>query len=458
MLKAVLCLLLFLALTFEDSQFFGSGLFHTPMVYAEPFFRGNPLNAWDLSIAFAGLLALFRAGSLRQQVRPLNLSLLLAVFAMLALTAWGALRGGDLRMAYFQLSALLRMFLLFPVLLAVFRTLGDLRLLALTVAAAALYRAVACILSHRFFLRQVGLIQWPEYMTDHHDSVLWVTVVIGALLYGAARLRARTLAALTLPTVLILLAVHYNDRRLAWLQLASGLLLTLVVMPRGRLRRRLGRWALLGAPLVALYLAVGWHASASVFAPVRQVRSLMEASGDESNRYRELENAGLVVTLQRTLFLGTGFGHPFEELADDYSAGMAAIWAEYRFIPHNSLLGLVSAAGVLGFPAIWAFLPVMAFLAARSRALARRPLEVALSSVGFAFPLVYGLQAVGDMGLQSFKANVLLACSLAATARLSVLSGAWPTRRSRVRRDRSGPAAAREPATSPSQPAPPEAT
>jgi hypothetical protein len=336
-------------------------------------------------------------------------------------------------MAYFQLSALLRMLLLFPIVLAVFRSLRDLRTLAMTVAAAALYRAVSCILSHRFFLQHVDTIEWPEYMTDHHDSVLWVTVLIGLLLYLVSRPRATTLLALALPTAIMLLAVHYNDRRLAWLQLVGGLLLALLAMPRGSSRRRLGRWAIAGAPLLALYLVVGWQRSGAVFAPVRQIRSMMDGASDASNRYRQLENAGLIVTLQRTRFLGTGFGHRFEEVAHDYSAGMEAVWSEYRYIPHNSLLGLVSASGVAGFPAIWAFFPVGAFLAARTRALARRPLDVALSSVAFAFPFVYGIQAVGDMGLQSFKANVLLACGLATTSRLAVLSGAWPLRRARSR-------------------------
>jgi hypothetical protein len=98
-------------------------------------------------------------------------------------------------------------------------------------------------------------------------------------------------------------------------------------------------------------------------------------------------------------------------------------------MPHNSVLGLAAFAGALGFPVVWCFLPVGAFLAARALAFAQRPVEQVLASVGFVYPFVYGVQAFGDVGLQSVKANVLLACTLAIGARLAVLTGAWPVRR-----------------------------
>jgi hypothetical protein len=428
-----MCVLLFLVLTVEDRIVFGSGHWHTIMQYAEPLFRGNPVNAWDLAVALVIFLSAIRAGRWSAQVWPLNLAVAASGAMLLGLVGWGVLRGGDLRMSYFQLSAVLRLFLVFPAATLVFRSRRDLLLLGATVSAAALYRALACLLGHRFFLQNLGVIKWPEYITDHHDSVLWASVLIGLAALFLSRPRLPTGIVVLALAPPLLLAVHYNDRRLAWLQLIGGLGLTYLSLPRGSVRRRLNYWGTIAVPLIILYCAVGWGRSGLVFEPVRQVRSMLTTEGDDSNTYRVLENAGLVVTLQRSRLLGTGFGHPFTEISGRYSGGMASIWSEYRFTPHNSVLGLASIAGIFGFPVVWAFLPVGAFLAARARSLAHGATEQTLSAVAFAYPFVYGVQAFGDMGLQSLKANVLLACTLAASSRLAVLTGAWPDRPRRRR-------------------------
>lgn len=429
-MKTLTCLLLFAALTYEDSTF-GSGSFHTVLAFQEPLFAGNPLKPWDVAVILVGLASLVRPKNWRQQVAPLNLALLGCTAGLLMMVGWGVARGGDLRMAYFQLAGLLRMLLLYPVVQAVFRTPRDLGMLALAILAAALYRGAACIAGHRFFLANLGTIEWPEYITDHHDSVLWTLVVIGLVSFLLARHRFSTALLVAPIATVILLGIHYNERRLAWLQLVGGLGLALLLMPPGRVRRRMSRWAVIAAPLVLVYVAVGWGRPGAVFAPVRQISSMFDTQTDDSNIYRDLENAGVIVTLQRTRALGTGFGHRFEEISDRYSGGMASGWDEYRFTPHNSVLGLASAAGAVGFPLVWAFLPVGAFFAARARAFATQPLEQALASAAFAYPFVYGVQAFGDMGLQSFKANVLLACCLATAARLSVLTGGWTSSRQR---------------------------
>lgn len=51
-----------------------------------------------------------------------------------------------------------------------------------------------------------------------------------------------------------------------------------------------------------------------------------------------------------------------------------------------------------------------------------------MSLAAFAVTFVYSAQAFGDMGLQSLKANVVLAASTTIAARLVVNTGAWPKR------------------------------
>lgn len=432
-MKAFAGLLVFVALTVEYPDF-ASGLWNTFMVHARPLFVGSPVNTWDFCFGLVALGLLRRPAGRRDQVRPLNRALIVSVAVLALGSLWGFLNGGDLRMAYFQLASLLRMFVLVPIFFALFRTRRDMESLAKVVVAAAIYRAVACILCFHLFVKKGGMGAWPEYVTDHHDSVLWVTVLLGLLVWLALRFNVRTALKFALVAPLLVLAIYYNDRRLAWLELAGGLALSYLITPRVQLRR-LNRMALLAAPAIAVYVFVGWHSQSALFVPVAKVRSAM-AGGEEndSNRARELENAGLVLTLQGNRLLGTGLGQRFEEVSDVYSAGMESDFTSYRYLPHNSVLGLVAFTGLLGFPLAWVFLSVGAFLAARARAFARHPSEQLLATVTFCVPLIYGLQAFGDMGLQSHKANLLLACALAGAARLAVLTGAWPLRRSAGRR------------------------
>jgi hypothetical protein len=428
-MRALVCLLLFLALTFEGSDF-AYGYWNTVMVYARPLFQGNPVNMWDVSLGLVALAVALRPGTWRAQVRPLNRALFASLAMLLVMVVWGRLRGGDLREAYFQLGPILRMFFIVPILIGLFRSRRDLRLMAGTVLAAAVYRAIACIVClHLVYLANGGIEPWPEYVTDHHDSALWVAAVLGLSSWLLVRPRVRTFLVVGSLVPLLLMAIYHNQRRLAWLELAGGLALTYLMIPRGRLRRKLNRLVLAVAPLLVLYVCLGWGRSGALFAPVNKIRSAVADDKNDSNRARDLENMGLVLTLQGNRLLGTGLGQQYEEVSTVYTLRMSRTFPSYRYVPHNSVLGLVAFTGLAGFPVIWAFMSVGAFLAARARAFAWHPSEQALSMVAFAFLFVYGMQAFGDMGFVSLKVNLLLACALATAARLAALTGAWPLRR-----------------------------
>lgn len=432
-MRALFGVLLFILFTVEPEGFF-RGYWHTVMSSAAPLFKGNPINLWDLAIILLGLAVAARPSTWRQRARPLDQALLALMSILFAAMVWGALRGGQVRMAYYQLAGLLRMVLLMHVVLGLFRTPRDFVVLTRAVLAAALYRAVACIIFFWFYVK-TGIVQpWPEDMTDHHDSTLWVTSLVGIFSWVLATRRLRTALKFAVPTVLLLLAIQYNDRRIAWLELAGGIALVCAVIPPSPFRRTLVRRALLTVPIVLIYVAIGWGRPQGVFTPVRQIRSALSSDkSDTSNLYRELENAGLVLTLQGNRLLGTGLGQPFQEVSTVFSRGLAARWPEYRFQPHNSVVGLAAFTGLVGFPVAWLFLPVTSFLAARTCAFARDQRTLALGMIAFASPWIFGVQAFGDMGLQSIKSGALLACAMAAASRLAVATGAWPARRTSSR-------------------------
>jgi hypothetical protein len=286
----------------EYPETFAFGQWHTVMAYALPMFeRKLPLlglGAWDLLLVTTFLAAALRPATWRHRLPALDLTLLVSLLAILAWTLFGVLRGGDVRQALTQINALLRLFVLYFVIHAVFRGRRDLRRLAFVIGAAALYRAIACLVFFFLFVRAGAVTPYPETMTDHHDSALWAPVLLGVASFWLVRRRWRSLLLATAVGVPVLLAVLYNDRRIAWVEIAGGLFLMLIAMGKGRAWRRLRRNALLALPLVLLYLALGWGRTERVFAPVQQLRSALTDNQDASNDARNLVNRGLIVTLQ----------------------------------------------------------------------------------------------------------------------------------------------------------------
>jgi hypothetical protein len=425
----------FIALTVEQPETFASGKWQTLTAYARPLFEtklpGLGLGVWDMTLIAAVAVLSLRPATWKNRLPALDLALLASLLAIASWAAYGVVRGGDLRQAEMQLNALARMFVLYFVIHAAFRSSRDTKLLAWIIMAGALYRAVACLVFFWVFARSGVVSPYPQSMTDHHDSALWATAILGLTGWIVASGRWGSLALGGLLGSLLLLAIRYNDRRIAWVEVAGGLVFLYIGMTDGRLRRAIHRYALVCLPLALLYVSAGWTRPERIFGPVQQLKSALTDTSNPSNDARVLENRGLVVTLQNNKILGTGFGHEFIEVSALYSAGMERHFPNYRYLPHNSLLGLLAFTGVAGFAVIWMFVPATAFIAARTFPWARNAAEQALSLVAFAAPFVYSVQAYGDMGIQSLKANVILAASTAIVARLAVNTGAWPSTRRR---------------------------
>jgi hypothetical protein len=266
----------------------------------------------------------------------------------------------------------------------------------------------------------------PPYVTTHSDSVLFVIAVMVVILRWFERrdLTGWLLCLISLP--LIVRGMMINNRRLAYVSLAAVMALAFALLPRSPLKRKMTRLAALAVPIAAIYFVVGWGASARIFRPVQVARSVILSETDRSTQTRDIENYNLLQTLKMSPLLGQGFGHEYLELskADDISR----IFQQYRYIPHNSLLGLWAFGGLVGFSAIWMPLVAGVFLALRSQRLARDPLSRSAALVCAAVVITYALQAFGDMGLQSAEGAFLLAAALAVAGRLALRTGAWPVR------------------------------
>jgi hypothetical protein len=296
----------------------------------------------------------------------------------------------------------------------------DLEALGRLVVGSASFKALQGAAFYYLVARPRGL--EPDYVTTHADSVLFVGALVLVLASWLEEQSARSLRCLLWAVPLLLLALHLNDRRLAWVGLVASLALTLLLV-RGAARRKVVRWALCGLPLVVLYVAVGWNSQAALFKPLQAFHSTTSEQ-DRSTLSREIENFNLARTVESHPLLGQGLGHGYVEVikGDDISR----FFALYRHIPHNSVLWLWAAGGLVGFMALWLPLWVGAYLAARAQRQAREARSRLGALMVLVFILLFAVQAWGDMGTQSWLPVFLLGASLGLAGKLALACGAWP--------------------------------
>src|SRR5206468_8264485 len=110
-----------------------------------------------------------------------------------------------------------------------------------------------------------------------------------------------------------------------------------IVSRRSKLKRLVVHALLAALPLIVGYVGAGWNSQSKVFAPVKVFRSVSDSDVDASTLYRDLENYNLLATMRANPFVGTGFGHPFAEIV---TLPDISFFKEYRYMPHNSVIGL----------------------------------------------------------------------------------------------------------------------
>jgi len=387
-------------------------------------------NLVDVLVVVLALSALERRLTRREaSAAPVPSGLVLvelaALAGILAAEAYGLLSGGDFKASLYQIRQLLYVPILALVLQGSIRCPRDHALIAWTVVGAAAIKAAIAIYAWAAVFRPAGF--EPKFITSHSDSVLFVVALVAlAAMLLLRRPGPRTFLVIGAASALILAGLVVNDRRLAYIELVAALAACFALHPTTGWKRSASRGALLATPLLLVYLVVGWGSDAAPFAPVRTFRGVIDGNVDASTLSRERENFNLVFTLKQHPVLGSGFGHPYLQLAraDDLSF----VFPQWHFIPHNSLLGLLAFAGSAVFTLVWLPLVAALFLAVRTYRSAIAPAHRVASATAIGVVIAFVLQSWGDMGLQSTSASFLLAVALASAGTLSVEAGAWPAR------------------------------
>jgi O-antigen ligase len=250
-----------------------------------------------------------------------------------------------------------------------------------------------------------------------------MVIAVGYVLERPDRARVQ-LAALLVP--LLLAGMLANGRRLAWVMLGASFGVAYLLSPWRAWKRRLTLGVLALLPIVALYVAVGWNRGSTLFAPVRTLRSLADSSVDPSTLWREIEDYNICASIRAHPILGIGLGGEYTESVAN--ADISQLYPDYRRWPHNSVLGLMLLAGVLGFTAIWLLHAAVVFLAVRSYRFARGPEDRVAAIACIASTIACITTAFGDTGPNFIQYRLFWALALVVSAKLAVATGAWPAR------------------------------
>ena len=350
-----------------------------------------------------------------------------ALAVSLAAVVWlcllGLKRGGDMQMAKLQVTSYVLLLLVAYLSAMSFRGMRDYKLLGGVILAAACIKSVYALfvvmtVKPPFELSNGRL----AFATTHGESLLFALAAVMVIVWFAERPQRQIgiLCAVTLP--LLIAGMHANNRRLVWVQVAACLALFWVMSRRSQLKRIAAYALLASTPLIFGYIAVGWNSKSSIFAPIQTFRSVGDGNVDASTLYRDLENYNLLMTMRANPMLGTGFGHPFAEIV---KLPDISFFKEYRYMPHNSILGLWAFCGPFGFSGLMVALVAGIFFAVRSYSFARDPDTRTVAFTALAAILIFLIHCWGDIGFAERKSIFLVGPALAIAGQLTISTGAW---------------------------------
>ena len=315
---------------------------YTPLagVYA------NGVELWLALIVTIWLVKGLLARRLRLAPVPCPTAWLAALLTIATAFVLGVLSGGDLKPALWEVRALgylLGLTWLVPQIVERRRdlvvVLGTIVLAFGAKALQGLYR-YAVVLHMELDLR--------ETFMAHEDPVMFVPVFF--LLLGLWHYRAEPALRrlLLVATPLMLVALVFTQRRVAYIGLALCALWFAVELTSSA-RRTLFRLSLPFALLVAAYVGAFAGSSSPLAQPIERFLQLFE-SDNTSNLYRVLELENLRYTVLAHPW-GIGFGHKYEIVRSLPKLEFPL----QDYIAHNEVMWMWAKTGTLGFILIMFF-------------------------------------------------------------------------------------------------------
>lgn len=402
----------------------GSGYWEPPLAAASQAVFGNLKNLVGIPVPFslfavAACILTYRGIKLKRleaKMPSAQLAQRLIVIYGIAIVAYevfGLLRGGKVQESVFQMLPLLITPFIAAAFLLGIRGREDLYALGNIIVSVAIARGLFATWVYFIVCRPMGI--RPEYATTHGDSTTFAAalLVLGA---HALELRSvRTYIRIAVVGGFVLAAMVFNNRRLAFASTAMALVGMYLTLPKSKIRRKVHKYVLTLGPLAAIYVFVGETIDHPIFAPARLALSAFNQK-DDSSASRVIENENLLATLADAPFFGTGFGFEYKEVVKVYD--ISEFFPLYRYLPHNSVLWLITVGGLVGFVLFWLLYLGAVYLCARAFRFAESALERASALAGVGIVIACVSQDWGDVGSHSFPKILIWSAALAVGARI----------------------------------------
>jgi hypothetical protein len=436
-LRACVLALMFLALVADAPQDFPmNGLWQSPLYSVGELLCNNWSKTFGVrTLSFSGMDALtllLVARSLisprsRPLAAPMRYSLWAFMATLTAMAAIGILTGGDVDGAYWQVRQLIYLPVFAWLLSQTLERPEDHQLLAPVILGAALVKTAVGLYFH-FAIAGPRELHSPVILS-HSETMLFCLSITLVVVRWLEQPDAKSFTRILWFVPTMLAVIWLNDRRIAYVGLGAVAVLVWRLARLTAAKRAVARAGRVAVPLFALYVLAGWSSDAAIFKPVASIRTIVsprnveEAGSDSSTRWRDIENFNLSQTMLAHP-LGTGLGHEYVEAVK--APDISTEFALYRYIPHNSILWTMTAAGPAGFVVLWSLFLVAMYLAARSLRMSRTPLERISALGSLSALLLFFIQSWGDMGTQNWSATWLAAAAIAVAHNLALSTGAWP--------------------------------
>ncbi len=392
-----------------------------------------------LDIAIMGFLALYAYRRINGITidppttplpKPLIIGLVVLPITILWMQVYGIyINGGNSRVAQWQWHQMMVLPLMVTLFTVAIRGPEDFRAIGRCIVVGCCTKAVLGAWFIVMIARPRGY--YYEYATTHSDSILYVTGLACVIMSWLQEPTRKHFWRMVWVCAVIFMGMHYNDRRLGYVSFQFSLLFAYMLSPWNGLKVKLTRLVILVLPLLPFYLAAGWKNPTGIFGPVGIFKSVLEGENLAKGQmdYRDIENLDVIKTWERRPILGTGWGHEFEEIIP--LPDISHAFADYRYHPHNSVMGMLAYGGVLGFSGLWAWISVAVFLTVRAFRSTLVPALRAGGLVALSVYVAYTNQCFGDMGSISWLGTILIAMAATCAGKLATLTGAWPSAQAR---------------------------
>jgi O-antigen ligase len=347
--------------------------------------------------------------------RPLVIFTAFVIFGFV----YGLSRGGDARIAVFEVRGLLYLPIVYFLVSNTCHTAKQYRALLWTAMCGVLGQSLMSLVY--YFQQSEAKRKTLEALGEHGASVsmnaLFVFAIASMLFAGATRRTRLVLLTMILPVAFTYLVAK---RRAAIIGLAVALLGVFVVL---FWRRRRTFWRIVPVLTLLLvgYVGAFWNSTGSAGFPAQALKTVI-APGSVSSRdassdlYRVIENFDLRATIRQSPLTGLGFGQPFQQ---PITLPDISFFEFYRYIPHNSILWIWIQTGFFGFASLFFVLGRSLAIGARRTRQLFDGRDIAVVLTGTLFVLMYAVFCYVDIAWDA-RGTVFLALAIAICANFPV--------------------------------------